>query len=165
MTADQVMRREYFQTQFRNDEFWKGFLNNKNACFYADKSTSFECLEMYDDLWGGFIFQSTEDSDNSKSTLIKINQVYKATDDGFDGAMRDAFDRYGSYCCLDAMMRVLNTSGLPYLLAIVVFDETGSMLTAIEGLVFLESKVGYRFSFKEMLASRYGWINTILSTQ
>ena len=68
---------------------------------------------------------------NSKSTLIKINQVYKATDDGFDfsvlvdgeghiiacfwqtGAMRDAFDRYGSYCCLDAMMRVLNTSGLP----------------------------------------------------
>ena len=123
MTADQVMRREYFQTQFRNDEFWKGFLNNKNACFYADKSTSFECLEMYDDLWGGFIFQSTEDSDNSKSTLIKINQVYKATDDGFDfsvlvdgesriiacgvwqsAAMLDAFDRYGSYCCLDVMM-------------------------------------------------------------
>ena len=94
-----------------------------------------------------------------------ITQVYKATDDGFDGAMCDAFDRYGSYCCLDAMMRVLNTTiGLPYLLAIVVFDETGSMLTAIEGLVLLESKVGYRFAFKEMLA-RYGWINTILSTQ
>ena len=66
------------------------------------------------------------------------------------GAMLDAFDRYGSYCCLDVMMRVLNTSGLPYL-AIVVFDETGSMLTAIEGLVFLESKVGYRFALKEML--------------
>ena len=43
------------------------------------------------------------------------------------GAMLDDFDRYGSYCCLDAMMRVLNTSGLPYL-AIVVFDETRSMV-------------------------------------
>ena len=44
MTADQVLRREYFQKQFRNDEFWKGFLNNKDAaCFYADKST-FECM-------------------------------------------------------------------------------------------------------------------------
>ena len=122
MTPDQVMRREHFQKQFRNDGFWKGFLNNDGACFYADKST-FECREMYDELWGGCIFQSTEDSDNSKSTLIKINQVYKATDDGFDfsvlvdgesriiacgvwqsAAMLDAFDRYGSYCCLDVMM-------------------------------------------------------------
>ena len=166
MSQKQIMRRELFNQQFQNKEFWKGYFENPETDFYADKST-FECKEVYDELFGGCIFQ-TEDGDNPRSTIIEMNQVYKINDSGFDfavhtngegeiiaifwqtGAMRDAFDRYGSYCCVDAMLRTLNTSGLPYL-AIVVFDEHGMMLRALEGLVFTESMLGYRFAFDDVV--------------
>lgn len=169
MTADQLRSKEKFQTQFRNDEFWKGFFSNPNSCFQCADQSSYKCKEIYEELYGGCIFQSNkEDSDSSNSTLIKVNQVYKTTDDGYDfsimldgdkcivgilwqtGAMRDAFDRYGSYMSLDAMLRKMNTSGLPYI-SICVFDESGAMLVAIEGIAFIECIEAYKFMVSELL--------------
>ena len=72
----------------------------------------------------------------------KINGVVWMT-----ATMRSNFERFGSYICLDAMKRELNTLNWPYF-GISLYNELNSVCVGCESLMMSEQNDAYQFMLK-----------------
>ena len=59
-------------------------------------------------------------------------------------SMRSNFERFGTYICIDAMMRELNTLNWPYF-AVTLMNDMNKVCVACKALLFSEKNDAYKF--------------------
>jgi len=160
---DQTHSFESFARSFKNEEFDSYFTDDHNG--FAD-SISFESRSLLEQMQKDDLNSECPDLE-SGNTIDSLNRIYKGSDDTFDyrlqldnkgmingivwmnGAMRDAFDRFGTMINLDAMKHSFNTHLLPYI-SVTMRRDTDNLSIACEGLVAMEDKDAYAFLLRSL---------------
>ena len=133
--AIEVMK-EVFDTLFNNlgNSSSNNDIVHGNNQDYDSMSLKFQdYLELLSIKAKGFQYRLAIGNDN------KINGVVWMT-----ATMRSNFERFGSYLCLDAMKRELNTLNWPYF-GISLYNELNSVCIGCESLMISERHDAYKF--------------------
>ena len=111
-------------------EMWKDLMNEKSG--EDTFCTFFEYMQLMKQNNKGFQYQFLENNVGTITGCVWQTAV-----------MRDNFERFGGYICIDAMKRHINTLDWPYI-SVVMNNELNNVCVACEAILFAERIEGYK---------------------
>ena len=128
-----------------SEDVWKSILSQGTSSQLQDNSWNLHAfMEKMSRECPGFTYRLAHDSEGVCNGVLWMT-----------ASMRENFRRYGSYICLDAMKRGIN-SFLWHYFGVVMVNDTNANCLASEGMIIAEREDAYNFIIQSTISMGMG---------
>ena len=128
-----------------SEDVWKSILSDNSSSQLQDNSWSLHAyMEKMAKDCPGFTYRLAHDSHGVCNGVLWMT-----------ASMRENFRRYGSYICLDAMKRGIN-SFLWHYFGVVMINDVNANCLAAEGMIVAEREDAYNFIIQSTISMAMG---------